>query len=457
MQLSKFKEKLDNTPHLMTSQAFLNIAEFLNNPPNDLIMGLFDDEDDEDSGDSNNYSADTKVGTIFITGSLTYQTEWYQKYFGGNSYENIKAEAENLISKGAKTLLLWQDSGGGEAYNMFETANYLRKLADDNNVTILSYVDGMSASASYGLSSIADEIIANPQSEVGSIGVVVRLRNVNKAMKAAGVEDKYVYFGTNKIPYDANGEWSKDFIDNVQAKVDNLGAEFTEFVAGHRKLSVEAVKATNAATFTSSEAKAKGLIDSVMTHEEFYTYLADFVQKREKPMSIRSKLTNLNSEQDKIEMKELEAALAELNTIKTQMQADATINATLKTEVAEMTAQVATLSTQLSQFQDLAKTLQAEKDQAAQAAVNAKAESRKASLKDVLAETEVEGAFAALADASDAVFEFALSGYKKAEADKKKNDPLFKELGGEGADTSAEFDPVKAQEEFTKKYYANNK
>lgn len=455
MQLSKFKEKLDNTPHLMTSQAFLNIAEFLNNPPSELIMGLFDD-DDEENDSSNNYSADSKVGTIFINGSLTYQTEWYQKYFGGNSYENIKTEAESLIGKGAKTLLLWQDSGGGEAYNMFETANYLRKLADDNNVTILSYVDGMSASASYGLSSIADQIIANPQAEVGSIGVVVRLRNVNKAMKAAGVEDKYVYFGTNKIPYDASGEWSKDFIDGVQSKVDKLGAEFTEFVAGYRKLSVEAVKATNAATFTSAEAKEKGLIDSVMTHEEFYTYLADFVQKREKPMSIRNKLTNLNSEQDEIEMKELDAALAELSTIKTQMATDAALNVTLQAEVSTLSTQLNTVKTQLNQFQELAQTLQAEKDSAAAAAATAKADARKASLKDVLPETEVEAAFTALADANDSVFEFALSGYKKAEADKKKNDPLFKEIGGEGDDTSTEFDSAKAQAEFTKKHYSTN-
>lgn len=67
----------------------------------------------------------------------------------------------------------------------------------------------MSASAAFGLSVAAHEIIANPDAELGSVGVVVKLRNMNKAMNNAGVEDTYIYAGDSKIPFKEDGSFRK--------------------------------------------------------------------------------------------------------------------------------------------------------------------------------------------------------------------------------------------------------
>ena len=64
-----------------------------------------------------------------------------------------------MLDKGVKTVVFVADSGGGEAYKMMPTANYLRQLANDNGVKIISAVDGMSASACYGITCISDALV----------------------------------------------------------------------------------------------------------------------------------------------------------------------------------------------------------------------------------------------------------------------------------------------------------
>lgn len=449
MAKNTFKDSLDNTPHLMTPEAFIATAKFFEIEPNAEAIKLASLANSE--SDTANYNSDTNVGVIYIEGSLTSQTEWYQKYFGGTSYESIQEQFENLVENGAKTVVFWQNSGGGSAYRMMETGDYLRELADENDVEIISYTDGVNASASYGLSVIADTVIANPDSEVGSVGVVVRLRNINKAMKAAGVEDSYIHYGSQKIPYDKNGDWDKAFTDKIQANVDALGEKFTAYVAKYRDTSVEAIKSLEAATFNSDEALEKGLIDRVMTHEEFYTYLADYVQKEKEPKMFNLNKIKFNSEQEKVEMKELEEAQAELSAITVKLDAEVAAKAALEAEVATMKASLEENTKKLASFEEAAAKLEADKEALVKAQADAALAKRKEQLSAVLAADKVEDALNALADAPDALFTFALSGYAAAEKAKLQT-PLFNEAGGEGAPVP-EVDPVKAQAEYNKKRY----
>lgn len=458
----KFKDKLDNTPHLMTENAFVNFVDFIQqNPTKEYLASLVEDES---VYTPNNYDPTTKIGTLPVSGSLEYRTEWYHRYGYGTSYEMLLESAEEFAKAGAETFFMPVDSGGGEAYGMFETGQQLRSIADANNIKIICYVDGMSASAAYGLSAVADEVIANPQSEVGSIGVVVRLRNVNKAMQEMGVEDKYIFAGKSKIPYKADGSWRKDFIDDIQAKVDTLYEEFTNYVAGHREMSVDTVKSTEAATYLAKDALELGLIDRVMTHEEFSTYLADYVQnKQEKQMFNKTKL-KLNSEQEKVEMKELEDAKLELSGLQEKFAMETEAKLALESKVTELSATLESLQTKLSSLEEISVKLEAEKEAvikaqavAEQAALEAKLVKRKEQLSAVLPEDKVEDAFTELSQVSDKVFEFTISGYQAAE-EAVKQTALFKEAGGEGSAVDhGKPDPVKAHLEWQAKQYNKTK
>lgn len=458
----KFKDKLDNTPHLMTEEAFLNFEKFLeSNPTPEFLASIFSGSSENSL---HNYNPDVQLGVLSVQGDLEYREEWYHKYGIGCSYEMLVEQMEAFAEAGAKTILMDVDSGGGQSYGCFETGDRIRKIADDNGIKIIAYVDGTAASGGYALPCIADEFITNPQARIGSVGVVMRLRNTNKALQKMGVEDTYIYSGKNKIPYNKDGSFKQEFIDDLQYKSDSTREEFTNYVASHRGISVDTVKSTEAATYLAKDALELGLIDRVMTREEFSTYLADYVQnKQEKQMFNKTKL-KLNSEQEKVEMKELEDAKLELSGLQEKFAMETEAKLALESKVTELSATLESLQTKLASLEEISVKLEAEKEAVIQAqvvaektALDAKLVKRKEQLSAVLPEDKVEDAFADLSEVSDKVFELTISGYQAAE-EAIKQTALFKEAGGEGvAVDHGKPDPVKAHLEWQAKQYNKTK
>ena len=157
---------------------------------------------------------------------------------------------------------------------LFESARYIRDLADDNDVKLISYVS-KSFSAGMVYSAVAHEIISNPSAEVGSIGVRVKLRNMNGALKNMGVEDVYITAGENKVPFDSDGNFTEEYKQEVKESVLELYDEFTDHVAMYRGMSKEDVIKLGANSFSSKKALTNGLVDKVMTLEDFKSYLEE--------------------------------------------------------------------------------------------------------------------------------------------------------------------------------------
>lgn len=216
-----------------------------------------------------------QIGVINIHGSLTNKPVESMCGATGTSYAGLLNQMSSLIDAGCKTIVLDVDSGGGEAFNCFQTADALRTMADKNGVYLISYVQSMAASAAYALSVCADEIVCHPQGQVGSIGVLVALMNNTQALAKAGYQRTFVTAGANKIPFDADGQFRDGFIEEIQANVDDLYGQFCAHVANYTGLSVEDVKATEASVFSGPTALNMGLVNSVMTNEQFAEYLTN--------------------------------------------------------------------------------------------------------------------------------------------------------------------------------------
>lgn len=213
------------------------------------------------------------VGIINISGPLTNKETGWESICGGCSYESIMDQCEDLIEEGATCIVMVVDSGGGEAYGMMESANNIREQCDKAGIPLYAYIDGCSASAAYGISCVADEVIANPYSDVGSIGVLVSLVDSSKQDEMEGVKYVYVTAGKEKIPYNEDGSFRSEFIDDLQYKVDFLYEAFCSHVSSYTGLSVEDVKNTEAKTFIAPDALKLGLINKIMTNEEFVDYI----------------------------------------------------------------------------------------------------------------------------------------------------------------------------------------
>lgn len=432
-ELTRLRSKLFNTPLLVDSKSFESVLNYVDKrcEGNTTVEKK---AESEFSMYSTLHYAENNLGVIHISGPLTNKSTGWEALCGGTSYESIKEDFEALLEEGVKTVAFMVESGGGEAYGMMDTGNYLRKLADENGVRIISYVDGLSASAAYGLTAISDEIISNKSSEIGSIGVLIRLMNDSKALEMNGYERTFISAGTEKIPFAADGSFRKEFLDDLQYKVDALYKDFTEYVAEHRNLSVEAVRNTQANTFLTEDAIALGLADKVMTQEEFYSYLSGEAQNNKEGNSMSNRIFKFNKSEDKSEMSQLAELQTELAGVQSQL-ADAQL------AVAELATTKEALVTLQAAFTEketaLAAALDQVKDMQAQA-VAVKTQTRKEKLASVGQDESIADAMASL---DDATFETLFAGYK-ASFEKQKQvletSGMLEELGGEGGEVEAQ-------------------
>lgn len=273
--LFRLSSRVHNTPHLITPDALTVILDYLEdrNSP-EFRLGVSErvlaDASTED--DVPNYS--NGVGVLLVDGSLTYKPVMTMCGEVGTSYQTLVQRTEQFISAGARTIVMEVSSGGGEASHVFEAANEIRALCDDNNVRLIGYADTMAASAAYALISVCDVVVANPSAQVGSIGCVVALLDTSAAMDKAGLKRIFITSGESKVPFADDGTFKKSFLNDIQARVDALNDEFTAHVSRYTGLDDKTIKGLEAKVFDAKTAQSIGLINSVMTTKEFAQYVA---------------------------------------------------------------------------------------------------------------------------------------------------------------------------------------
>lgn len=442
-KITRLKAKLLNTPHLIDEQSFNAILSYINDRNATGILAERDD-DDEDKYERSRflYNDESRTAILYIEGPLTAKSTGMEMLCGGTSYEGLKEDFADAVELGAKTVVWMVDSPGGEATTMLDTANYLRKMADDNDVKIISYVDGGdAASAAYGLACVSDEIVAQADASVGSIGVLVRLMNDSKHLEQEGYERTFVTAGSEKVPFSEDGSFRKEFLEDIQYKVDKLYESFTSHVATHRGMSVEAVKATEARTYLADDAMRIGLVDKVMSLDDFYEYLAEYASaqrqligekqtmfKFKKEAQAAAEATTQAAEMADVQMA-IEAAVAEL-----QASHIAEMGA-IKEQLEAMQAAIQEKESLLAKAQD---TIAQMEQQHAVSAKEMKLKERTNALAECMDADAAKVNALALEALDDDAFAVVLSGYQ-AQRKALEGSDLFKrvsEVGEENQPTA---------------------
>ena len=364
-----------------------------------------------------------EIALIPIEGPLMYKEGMCDALCGLSSYQGILGMVRQAIDEGYTTIVYDVDSGGGQAFGCFETAKEARELAKEAGIRTLAYVDGSSASAAYALSTMADEIITNPDSEIGSVGVVAQLRSQAEKDKKDGVKYTFVYAGDSKIPYDEEGNFSTSFIDDLQLKIDGLYENFLNHVSEMRGIEKEAVRSTQAKMFTADKALEIGFVDKIMTRMEFANYLADIREDEENgdDMSLKTLNLNVNQEKEKMKIEEMQTAL------------DAAIadKETTLSQLNESKEQLSKLEGNLSESKLQADSLQEQLNKLNQEKVDSEMSQRKSALSACLAGDKVEATFTATKDLDAESFNTVLSGFQK-QAENIDQSELHTESGVDG-------------------------
>jgi ClpP class serine protease len=272
-RLLRLTERLYNVPHLITSSSFDTILSYLELRNAALSVTTIPVKQKEKDVEAESFSG---VGVLNVSGALTYKPVMGMcGEVDGASYTGMQEAVEQMIGEGCHTIVMQFSSGGGEASHAFEYCNYLREACDEAGVKLISYIDEMAASAAYAYACIADEVIINPSASAGSIGCVVALMDTSKAYENAGLKRIFITSGANKVPFDAQGAFKQEFLNEIQADVDRLNMQFAAHVSSHTGLSVEEIMSFQAGMFNADEALEKGLVNKVMNGKQFAAYIAD--------------------------------------------------------------------------------------------------------------------------------------------------------------------------------------
>ncbi|NHB58467.1 signal peptide peptidase SppA [Acinetobacter shaoyimingii] len=155
----------------------------------------------------------------------------------GSDKQNVNSENTNkslkkaFENKQSKAVVLNINSPGGspvQSDEIWQEIQYLKKEHKDKKV--YAVIGDTGASGAYYIASAADEIIVNPSSIVGSIGVIMPNYGVNGLIQKLGVEDRTMTSGENKAILSMTQPVDPAQKAHVQALLDNVHNHFIDAV-----------------------------------------------------------------------------------------------------------------------------------------------------------------------------------------------------------------------------------
>jgi len=133
--------------------------------------------------------------------------------------------------KAAPAVAVIVNSPGGSPVQSRLISKLIRDLADQNGKPVLVFVEDAAASGGYFIAVAGDEIIADPSSIVGSIGVIYAGFGFTEALEKLGVERRVYTAGRNKSTLDP-------FMPAKEADIDRLKShelDIHQIFIGHVK------------------------------------------------------------------------------------------------------------------------------------------------------------------------------------------------------------------------------
>jgi signal peptide peptidase SppA len=122
-----------------------------------------------------------------------------------------------FADKDAPAVAISVNSPGGSPVQSRLIYRRIRDLASEKNKKVYVFVEDVAASGGYMIALAGDEIIADPSSIVGSIGVVSASFGFTELIKKIGVERRVHTAGRNKATLDPFRPENKDDIEHLKA------------------------------------------------------------------------------------------------------------------------------------------------------------------------------------------------------------------------------------------------
>jgi protease-4 len=159
----------------------------------------------------------------------------------------------------------------------------LRKAAKDGK-PVVAALGSTAASGGYYVAAGCEQIVANPGTLTGSIGVIMEFINLEGTFEKLGLKSEIVKSGKYKDAGNYARSLTPEERRMLQATIDDVHGQFVAAVAEGRNLSAEQVEAVaDGRVFSGQQALALGLVDKLGT---FY----DAVDLLKEKMGVKGKV-----------------------------------------------------------------------------------------------------------------------------------------------------------------------
>ncbi len=167
--------------------------------------------------------------------------------------------------RGVKAVALSINSPGGSPVQSALIAQRIRLLATEKNLPVIAFVEDVAASGGYWLACAADEIVADPSSIVGSIGVISSGFGFQDLLARLGVERRVHTSGERKSMLDPFRPERDEDVVRLKALQAEIHDGFKDWVRQRRggKLKADEAMLFSGEFWTGRRGLDLGLVDSL--------------------------------------------------------------------------------------------------------------------------------------------------------------------------------------------------
>ncbi len=184
-----------------------------------------------------------------------------------DSKETVRQLKYFMKQDGVKAVVLRVDSPGGIVAPSQEIFEEVKKFASKKKIIVS--MGSLAASGGYYISAPATMIYANPGTITASIGVILKLSNIEALMDKIGIKSYTLKTGKYKDSGSPLRTFSPEDRAMLQSVIDNTHEQFIKAVAEGRKLPVDEVrKIADGRILSGEQAKEHKLVDRLGTLQD---------------------------------------------------------------------------------------------------------------------------------------------------------------------------------------------
>lgn len=212
------------------------------------------------------------VGIIRVEGTISGSADTssiFESSSGYNHDQNMRFVDKMINSNYNQGILLYVDSPGGTVYHSDELYLKLMEYKEKTGRPIQAFFASEACSGGYYISMASDYITANRNCWLGSIGVIIQMRNMKGLYDKLGIKEIDIVSGPNKAMGSSGLDMTEEQRNILQGLVDEAYGQFVDIVAKGRGMTAEQVKPlADGRLYSAAQGAENGLVDAVGDYEQ---------------------------------------------------------------------------------------------------------------------------------------------------------------------------------------------